>query len=148
MSGCGNCGKARNELLGGGHLRGFGIALNDPVHGIKSAQCLQSRVKDGLTICSVTFVELAPAFGGKLDQLKCFLTGARIGWEEPWTLADTEAAHDGWWRYVSLKRQGDVPRRPVADLLIGGFACRARGLVTRNPGDFSRFYPNLNLLAP
>ena len=123
------------------------VAINDAAHGVKSAQLLQSKLRDGLVICAVTFVELSPAFGGKLAELKRFLLGARIGWEEPWTLADTETAHDGWWRYVSQKRQGIVPRRPVADLLIGAFACRAHGLITRNPTDFERFYPGLNLLS-
>ena len=124
------------------------IALNDGVHGVQSAQLLQTKLRDGLVICGVTLVELAPAFGGKLEELKRFLNGAQIGWEEPWTLVDSETAHDGWWRYVSQKRQGLVPRRPVADLLIGAFACRAHGLITRNPDDFKRFYPNLNLLVP
>ena len=124
------------------------IALNDSVYGIKSAQLLQSKLRDGVVICGVTFVELAPAFGGKLAELKRFLLGAQIGWEEPWTLADTETAHDGWWRYVGQKRQGLVTRRPVADLMIGAFACRAHGLITRNPADFNRFYSELNLLSP
>ena len=124
------------------------IALNDAAHGVKSAQLLQSKLRDGLVVCGVTFVELAPAFGGHVAELKRFLIGARIGWEEPWTLVDTETAHDGWWRHVSQKRQGLVPRRPVADLLIGAFACRAHGLITRNPGDFKKFYPGLNLLGP
>lgn len=124
------------------------IAINDAAHGITSAQLLQSKSHEGLVICGVTFVELSPAFGGKLAELKRFLVGAQIGWEEPWTLADTEAAHDGWWRYVSQKRQGLVARRPVADLLIGAFACRSRGLITRNPADFKRFYPGLRLLIP
>lgn len=123
------------------------IALNDAAYGVKSAQLLQSKLRDGLVVCSVTFVELAPAFGGKVAELKRFLFGAQIGWEEPWTLADTEAAHDGWWQYVSQKRQGMVPRRPVADLLIGAFACRSHGLITRNPADFKKIYPSLNLLA-
>jgi predicted nucleic acid-binding protein len=48
-----------------------------------------------------TFVELSPAFGGKL-----------------------------------------------ADLLIGAFACRRRGLITRNPANFKRFYPGLKVLGP
>ena len=124
------------------------IALNDAKHGVKSAQLLQSRLRDGLVVCGVTFVELAPAFGGQVAELKRFLLGAQIGWEEPWTLADTETAHAGWWRYVRQKRQGIVPRRPVADLLIGAFAGRAHGLITRNPADFKNFYPELNLLGP
>ncbi len=123
------------------------IALNDATHGVKSAQLLQSKLRDGLVVCGVTFVELSPAFGGQLVELKRFLMGSQIGWEEPWTLADTEAAHDGWWRYVSQKRQELVPRRPVADLMIGAFAARAHGLITRNPGDFKSFYPCLNLLS-
>lgn len=97
--------------------------------------------------CGVTLVELAPAFGGQLVELKPFLMGSQISWEEPWTLADTEAAHDGWWRYVSQKRQRLIPRRPVADLMIGAFAARAHGLITRNSGDFKSFYPGLNLLS-
>lgn len=93
-------------------------------------------------------MELAPAFGGQVSELKRFLLGAQICWEEPWTLADTETAHDGWWRYVAQKRQGLVPRRPVADLMIGAFASRAHGLITRKPADFKSFYPVLNLLTP
>jgi len=85
---------------------------------------------------------------GQIADLKRFLIGARIGWEEPWTLADTETSHGGWWRYVSQKRQGSVARRPVADLLIGGFASRFRRLITRNPADFKRFYPALTLISP
>ncbi len=124
------------------------VAINDRVHGVRSAQLLQSKLEDGFIICGVTFVELAPIFGGDPAELKRFLLGSRIGWEEPWTLADTETSHSGWWRYVSQKRQGGVARRPVADLLIGGFACRFRGSITRNPADFKRFYPALDLLSP
>jgi len=36
----------------------------------------------------------------------------------------------------------------VADLMIGAFAVRAQGLITRNPADFKKFYPGLNLLGP
>ncbi len=124
------------------------VAINDSVNGVKSAQLLQSKLEDGFIICAVTFVELAPVFGGDLAELKSFLIGARIGWEEPWTLADTETSHGGWWRHVSQKRQETVARRPVADLLIGGFACRFRGLITRNLADFKCFYPALNLVSP
>ena len=34
------------------------IALNDAAYGVKSAQLLQSKSRDGLVICAVTFVEL------------------------------------------------------------------------------------------
>ena len=53
------------------------IALNDAAHGIKSAQLLQSKLRDGLVICGVTFVELAPAFGGQVVVLKRFSSRPR-----------------------------------------------------------------------
>lgn len=124
------------------------VALNDPEHGVKSAQLLKSRLPDGLLISSVTFVELAPVFIGNVAELKRFLTGAQLAWEEPWTLVDTETAFEGWWQYVRLKRQGQTARRPVADLLIGAFASRFRGLITRNRADFQKFYPALKVLSP
>jgi len=65
-----------------------------------------------------------------------------------WTEADTDRAADGWSRYVNRKRAGTVPKRPVADLLIGGYACRFQGLVTRNPEHFQPFYPDLTIAEP
>jgi hypothetical protein len=57
------------------------VALNDAAHGVKSAQLLQSKLRDGCVVCAVTFVELSPAFGGKLAELKRFLLGGsdRLG---------------------------------------------------------------------
>lgn len=124
------------------------VALNDPDFGIKSARLLKSKLAEGLLISSVTFVELAPAFGGNLEELKRFLFGAQLGWEEPWTLADMETAFRGWWQHVQLKRLGQITPRPVADLLIGAFASRFQGLITRNGADFQKFYPTLKTLAP
>jgi hypothetical protein len=62
-----------------------------------------------------------------------------------WTLADTECAHRAWNAYVQARRASDVPKRPVADVLIGAFACRYQGLITRNPVDFRRCFPKLKL---
>ncbi len=123
------------------------IALNDPHFGVSSAQLLQRCLADGLLIAPITFVELSPAFGGQIAELKKFLLGSCIGWEEPWTLADTETAFEGWSTYVRLKRLRQLQRRPVADVLIGAFASRHRGLITRNAGDFNRFYPTLTILT-
>jgi predicted nucleic acid-binding protein len=36
----------------------------------------------------------------------------------------------------------------VADLLIGAFACRHQGLITRNPTDFRRWFSKLKLRQP
>jgi predicted nucleic acid-binding protein len=124
------------------------LAVNDPQFGLASARFMQQKLSEGLLIAPVTFVELAPVFGGRMEALKQFLVGARIGWQEPWTLADTEASFGGWARYVDLKRRGQASKRPVADLLIGAYAGRFRGLITRNPDDFTRFFPALNVVAP
>jgi hypothetical protein len=39
-------------------------------------------------------------------------------------------------------------RRPVADVLIGAFALRHQGLLTRNADDFGKLFPSLRLIAP
>ena len=40
------------------------VAEADPAFGIASAQLLDAKRADGLTICPVTYVELAPVFNG------------------------------------------------------------------------------------
>ena len=55
------------------------IALNDAAHGVKSAQLLQSKLRDGLVICGVTFVEVSPAFGGCLAVFISPLA-SRLSW--------------------------------------------------------------------
>jgi len=65
-----------------------------------------------------------------------------------WTFADTEVAHDAWTRQVAARRERRLPKRPVADILIGAFASRFDGLVTRNPEDFRALFPHLPLLDP
>ena len=46
------------------------------------------------------------------------------------------------------KRQARAAKRPIADILIGGFAANRTGLVTRNPRDFNRWYPRLRMQEP
>jgi len=47
------------------------------------------------------------------------------------------------------KRRGHQTRKhPVADVLIGAFATRFEGLLTRNAGDFQKLFPSLGLLEP
>jgi predicted nucleic acid-binding protein len=124
------------------------VLEDDPVFGQASAKLLQRLLRDGLTICPVTFVELAPAFEGDTIEQKRFLNLAGISCLDVWSVADTEAAHAAWTRYVSARRTDRVQKRPVADLLIGGFAAGRRGLVTRNPDDFSRWFPSLKIRVP
>lgn len=124
------------------------VLENDPVFGRPSAKLLQKLWPQGLTISPVTMVELSAAFSGDLAEQKRFLDQAGISYEEPWTAADTELACAAWNAYVVAKRQARATRRPVADILIGGFAANRTGLVTRNPRDFSRWFPRLRLQEP
>lgn len=124
------------------------VALKDPIHGLSSSLFLEARRGDGLTVSPVSIVEIAPFFDGSAATVREFLKlmGAESG--ASWMEADTEAAVQGWTRYVRLKRAGETPRRPVADILIGAFANRHQGLITRNPDHFRPFFPRLVLAQP
>jgi hypothetical protein len=124
------------------------VLENDPAFGRPSAELLHKLLPQGLTISPVTMVELSAAFTGDLAEQKRFLDQAGISYEEPWTPADTEQAHAAWNSYIVAKRQARATKRPIADLLIGGFAMNRTGLVTRNPRDFSRWFPSLKLQEP
>lgn len=121
---------------------------NDPKFGQASAKLLETLLRDGLAVSPVTMVELSAAFLGDLAEQKRFLDQAGISYSEPWTVADTEAAQAAWNLYVTTRRLRNAPKRPVADILIGGFAANRDGLVTRNPDDFRRWFPRLNIREP
>jgi predicted nucleic acid-binding protein len=124
------------------------VAIDDPAFGTASAGCLQSRLRQGLLICPVTHVEIGPVFEGDLARQEQFLDDAGIDWREPWTLADTERAYKWWTRHILEKRQRKTGRRPVADVLIGAFASRFNGLITRNLADFEHLCPGLRIVEP
>ena len=124
------------------------VGLDNARFGKSSEILLQEKAGDGLLVCPVTFVEMAPAFGGDLGALRQFLTGIPADYDEPWEGKDTEAAARAWARHVGLRRAGRGSRRPVADVLIGAFAARFEGLLTRNLNDFRRLFPKLKLVAP
>lgn len=124
------------------------IALRDPEFGLSSALFLDELRGDGLVVCPVSVVELTPQFGGEVGNVQAYLTQLGTARGTAWLEADTEEAGGGWARYVQLKRTGSVGRRPVADILIGGFGCRFQGLVTRNPKHFEPFYPELTIRRP
>lgn len=121
---------------------------NDPTFGMPSAKLLERLLPDGLCVSPVTMVELSAAFSGDLPEQKRFLDQAGISHGEPWTTADMESAHRAWNNYVQARRAGQIARRPIADLLIGGFAVNRSGLVTRNPADFKRWFPKLTIREP
>ena len=124
------------------------ILENDPNFGLRSATILETKLDEGLSICPVTFVELAPAFGGNANEQETFLRQAGIGFRDGWTTADTRTAHLAWHLHIDARRSGVVPKRPIADVLIGAFATNRRGLITRNATDFRRNFPDLQILEP
>ncbi len=117
----------------------------DPTHGKASARLLDRHARQGLVVCPVTYVELAPAFEGKREEEEFFLRQINVGFWENWTPQDTEQAHAAWSRYVLGKRSGKCPKRPIADILIGAFAQRFDGLLTRNADDFRPVFPDLRI---
>jgi predicted nucleic acid-binding protein len=124
------------------------IALNDSEFAKPSAKLLDRLGRDGLVICPVSLVEVAPCFGGKIENVRQFadLIGADHEWN--WMPIDTEVAAAAWSQHVALKRGGHVRRRPIADILIGAFALRSGGLITRNADHFRTVFPSLVIATP
>jgi predicted nucleic acid-binding protein len=121
---------------------------DDPTFGLPSAKLLERLLPDGLCVSPVTMVELSAAFAGDLIEQKRFLDHAGISYGEHWTSADMENGHRAWNTYVQARRAGKSDKRPVADILIGGFAMNRSGLVTRNTADFKRWFPKLTIREP
>ena len=113
------------------------IHTGDPAFSHLSAACLTRHLSDGLVVCPVTYVEMAPAFAGDMNLEDLFLGQLGVEWPTSWTLLDTRAAHSLWHDHVTSKRSGHAGKRPVADVLIEAFAQRFQGLITRKPKHFT-----------
>ncbi len=124
------------------------VAEADPTFGVASAKLLDLKRAEGLTICSVTYIELAPVFNGNQAAQNEFLFNLGLNWPEPWTQSDTERSHHAWHRYVAARRTARVSKRPLADILIGAFASRCEGILTRNESDFRTVFPKLVIAVP
>lgn len=124
------------------------VLENDPLFGMKSAICLQSKLVDGLAIAPVSFIELAPAFMGDQSRQREFLDRMLVAHDYSWSWTDTLVAHQAWARYVDLKQKRKAVKRPIADILIGAFASRFDGLITRNEKDFCDVFANLKIIVP
>jgi len=70
--------------------------------------------------------------------------------EEPSNATDTDKAARAWARHIHGRRAAAprFPKGPMADALIGAFASRFEGLLTRNTADFRQLYPKLRLISP
>jgi hypothetical protein len=124
------------------------VLEDDPEFGVPAAALLDRLVGEGLAISPVTYAELAPAFGGDRALQDEFLAGVGVALPAEWSWVDTLAAHAAWERFIRLKRQGRIARRPLADILIGAHAAGRHGLVTRNPDDFRPVFPELPIAVP
>ena len=124
------------------------VAEADPRFGVPSAQLLDRQRPAGLVICPVSDVELAPVFNADEALQQQFLQNLAVSGQEPWTPADTRAARLAWHQYVNRRRAGPVPKRPLADILIGAFALRHQGILTRNATDFRQCFPALKIIVP
>ena len=113
------------------------IRQNDPQFGLAAAECLVRHLPEGLVLCPVTYIELAPEFRGDSALQEEFFQKVGVEWLEPWTRQDTQSAFRLWAYYVERKRAGQAGRRPVADVLIEAFAQRFQGLIMRNVKHFS-----------
>ena len=45
-------------------------------------------------------------------------------------------------------RRRGIAKRPIADVMIGAYAMRKGGLITRNESDFRSLYPELTIFNP
>lgn len=124
------------------------VALDDPTYRSASLELLRKRRSRGLVVSPVTIVELAPSFDGDLVAIGDFFHALRVAPEEPWTKRDTASGCTAWSRYVIERRARHTLRRPIADVLIGAFAERFDGLLTRNAADFRALFPSLRIESP
>lgn len=124
------------------------VAENDPEFGEGSARLLDRQRSAGLLVAPVSYVELAPLFNGVTEAENEFLESIGVNWTQSWTWPDTMAAHRGWYQYILKRRMAKISKRPIADVLIGAFATRFNGLLTRNAKDFRPLFPDLRLEEP
>lgn len=117
---------------------------DDPEFGALSAQKLDELRSEGLVICPVSQIELGPAFCGDWRKMEEFFQMLDV-LPSDWGDQDTKKSFLFWNRTIEFKRTKRVGKRPVADIMIGSFAMRYKGLVTRNADDFKPIFPDLNI---
>ena len=113
-----------------------------------SADALDSKRNEGLTVAPVTYVELSPSFCGNVVEQDRFLEELGVAIEFHGDRKVVLQAHKAWHEHILRKRAGMVGKRPIADVLIGAYAMQKGGLITRNEDDFRALYPDLTIFNP
>ena len=124
------------------------IALADPKFGESSMRSLERHSGEGLAISPVSLIEIAPVFDGKIEELNEFIDFLGLNPFWSWQSTETTRAIKGWSDYVLERRKIRQDKRVIADFLIGAFAERHGGLITRNPKDFKAYFPKLKIVDP
>jgi hypothetical protein len=124
------------------------VAEGDPQFGKGSARLLDRRRSAELLVAPVSYVELAPLFNGVIEAQNGFLESIGVHWTHSWTWPDTVTAYDAWHHCIHRRHRDRISKRPIADILIGAFAMRFDGLLTRNIKDFGGLFPDLRLEQP
>ena len=113
-----------------------------------SASVIDLKFDEGLSIAPITYVELAPTFGGDIQYQEEKLSQLGIVCDFGGDKEAVLAAYKAWYGHVLRKRAGEAKKRPIADVMIGAYALEKGGLITRNEEDFRSLYPNLRILNP
>jgi len=100
-----------------------------------------------VVVCPVTIIELGPTFRDP-GKLRDFLLDYNIDASEAFTPEDADVGREAWQRIIAQRRATGSPRRPIADVLIGAFAQRRLGIITRNSGDFRTLFPHVPVWIP
>ena len=124
------------------------VLCGDGEFSTKSADAIDAKRDDGLVIAPITYVELAPSFGGNAQDQDIVLADLGIDVDFGGSKEVVLEAHTAWYEHVLRKRAGETIKRPIADVLIGAFAMQKGGLITRNEADFRSLYPNLPIFNP
>ena len=124
------------------------VGRDDRSFGSKSCCLTKEKLRQGLVVCLVTFVELAPALSRRIFALEDFLFQLGVDHQEDWLAKDTSSACEARSRYVQSRQEHQVAKRPIADVLIGAFALRFQGLLTGNTDDYRKLFLSLQLISP
>ena len=124
------------------------VLRGDEAFSVMSADALDSKRHEGLTVAPITYVELSPSFGGSIIEQDRFLEELGVVVEFQGDRNAVLRAHKAWHEHILRKRMGTDRKRPIADVLIGAYAMQKGGLITRNEADFHALYPNLTIFNP